>query len=213
MLRCKLMLLGAVLFGSTIATLSHAQTPNFDALRYDNKYYLQCAANLANASRFPGYKSDEGYIGMYQFDVHSAYKAGLCKAPVPQMRTGQLWRLCDFEGPIAKKYNINSQFELRTAPNAAAAQTEMMRNLSVQYDDYIYAQKYNRFFGKLIKGIPINSEILRGILHKHGKATLDAFMKDESVIDAYQQSVYSTAKCMQNCMNMKGESWLCKETE
>jgi hypothetical protein len=175
-----------------------------------NKYYYQCAARMGpTQGNNPGFKDPHGYIGIFQFSVVNAYEAGLCSQPAPAMRTEQLWKLCDFKGPIADKYNIRSQYDLRFNAKARAAQLEMMRNLTAKYDDYIYQRKYDLFFGKYIHGVNITPDILRALLHAQGRAAVDDFLRGNDVYNSNSQSVYTLATCLNQCLVTHNQKWLC----
>jgi len=193
---------------SLVSTAAMAQQA-YRATRPENPYYLQCAARMAIADNNPGYQSPQGMVGIFKFDVYTAQRAGLCSNPVPRMRNIQLWKLCDFNGPIAQKYNIRTLFDFRFDPNARAAQFEMMRNLTPIYDGYLYSKKYDLFYGQSINGVTITPEILRALLHTHGRAAVDAYMQKYSVKNFSGYSLHAPASCMEQCMAREGKEWFC----
>jgi hypothetical protein len=176
-----------------------------------NKYYYQCTSRMGPTKKDDdsGFKNDLGYIGLFQFGVVSAYEAGLCNKPVPAMRTEQLWNLCDFQGPIAKKYNLQNEYDFRFDGKATAAQFEMMHNLTTEYDDYIYQRKYDLLFGKLVNGVTVTPDILRGLLHAKGRAAVDDFLHGHGLHDNKNQSLYKLGTCLDQCMSTKATTWLC----
>lgn len=199
-----------------IAALCSFAFPQANAQNYsgsntspENRYYLQCAANIASVDNDPGYKNELGLIGIFQFDVYKAQKAGLCKDPVPLMSGKQLWKLCDFKGPIAVKYKLRNQYDLRFDGQAAAAQFEMMQNLNAYYDNIIYKNQYDRLFNKYISAIPFTPPVQRSLLHSFGLHAVNAFLKGNPATNRYNSSLFSMAGCIKQCLDNKGTTWLC----
>lgn len=174
-----------------------------------SKYYLQCTAKIANSIGNVGYKNDRGMIGLFQLSAYQAYKGGLCDAPVPQMHQVQVWKLCDFKGPVAVKYNLHSQYDLRFDVNARQAQAEIMRNLNNVYNGFIYDRKYETQFNKYVNSVLITPELLRGMYHAKGKATVDAFMHGQEVRDRKGKESGTLAVCLDQCFKTQAKIWLC----
>ena len=174
-----------------------------------NKSYLQCASNIAGANYMPGYKSSLGLIGMFQFDVYKAQKAGLCSNPVPRMRKVQVWKFCDFKGPIAKKYDINNQYDFRFDPKATAAQFEMMHNLNAGYDAIIFQNKYDLLFDTYVKAIYITPGVIRALLHNYGGPATAEFLSSGTVKNSRNSTPYTLANCMAQCIAKQGKEWIC----
>lgn len=176
-----------------------------------NDTYLQCTSRMAYLSKDPDYISDDGLIGIFQFDLATAAKAGLCKNPVPIIRRGQLWKFCDFQGPVALKYQLHNAYDLRFDGAAKPAQYEMMKNLIPVYDGIIYRNRYDLQIGQYIKGIKITLGILRGLLHVYGPQMLDEFIRNQTVTDKDFTSPYTLGVCLEECLRSNGKKWFCGE--
>ena len=176
-----------------------------------SKYFYKCASRMGPTilDNNPAVKNDQGYIGLFQFSVRNAYESGLCSKPVPSMRSEQIWRLCDFKGPIAEKYNIRSQYDLRFDNKAKAAQYEMMKWLVAGYDEYIFQKRYDRLFGRFINGVNMNADVLRAILHADGRAALDEFLNGVESQNNQTRGPYSIGACFNQCLNTEGKNWYC----
>lgn len=163
--------------------------------------YAQCIGSPTNRSS-GNYVAPQGYLGWYQISVYDAALAGLCKAPVNQApHSPNAWAFCDFQGPLAKKFMLMHEYDLRYTERGWKAQRAVFDHVIDAYETELRRIKYfppneTRNTDRNI----IKPEILVGLMHLWGTNAVERLLKKQEVIDKNNSSAQGMAHCLEQCL-------------
>lgn len=150
------------------------------------------------------YISPEGGLGWYQIRVQDAYRAGLCAQTVVQApRSPRAWGFCDFKGPLAARFNIKHEFDLRYTKRGSDAQKLIFIDMARRYETELLRMDYvsPRTYQALNVQIAYPADVMVGLMHLWGTASTSRMLKGNDVTDQNNRSATGTANCLQQCLH------------
>lgn len=163
--------------------------------------YAQCIGDPARKSN-GHYIAPNGYLGWYQISVFDAYKAGLCKAPVTDApRSPNAWAFCDFQGPLAKRFMLMHEYDLRYTKRGADAQKAVFDHVIDLYEAELRRYKYYPpdTRKRADRNIPA-PEIMIGLMHLWGPSAVEHMLSGKQIIDKNNSSAQGVADCLTQCL-------------
>jgi hypothetical protein len=171
-----------------------------------------CLSQIENKGGSPASidAKGDGYIGPYQFSPRTAADSGLCtngssiSSTIYLANATRTWASfnanCNYQGSVAKQYNIKSYADFTTGPNAAAIQKAMLQVELQQNLSYIQSA-YKQYLNTYVNGMLITTDVLEGMIHNQGPTAVTNWLANgKEGTDGNQTTLTGYGSCISQCM-------------